>query len=93
MAPVWPPSYSWYSIMSPLYGVVVCPRCRTAKGCNLRQKTTKCPCGDIIDLKVSRVYFKTSRTRELAKAVAAQNAKLHGGLEEYKKAAELSRDD
>jgi hypothetical protein len=74
-----------------LYGVVVCSKCRRAKGVRIGQKTTSCQCGHIIDLSVARIGSRTSSARELAKAVGLENAKLRGGRKEYEKAIDQPR--
>lgn len=74
-----------------MYGVVVCSRCKRAKGVSLDQKTTTCQCGNKIILKGTRVRARTEDARELAKAIAAENARLRGGLEEYRRVAGTPR--
>jgi len=73
--------------LTPMYGVVVCPRCRRAKGVDLRQKTTGCACGFQIRIVPSRVRAKASSPRELRGLVGQANAEIAGGLEEYRSAA------
>ncbi len=70
-----------------MYGVVVCNRCRRAKGVRVGQKTTLCQCGHKIELSVARIKRKTEDARELARAVGLENANLRGGREEYEKAS------
>lgn len=62
-----------------MYGVVVCPRCKRAKGVDLKQKTTTCSCGFEIRLAPSRVRARAATTRELAPLVGQVNAELAGG--------------
>ncbi len=66
--------------MSRMYGVVVCPRCRRAKGVDLEQKTTTCPCGFTIRVVPSRTLATVGTSRELIEAVRKANAELGGGL-------------
>jgi len=69
-----------------MFGVVVCPRCRRAKGVDLNQKTTTCPCGVEIRVVPSRVKARVGTGRELIEAVRRANAELGGGLAIYEKA-------
>lgn len=69
-----------------MYGVVVCPRCRKAKGVDLSQKTTQCACGFEIRVAPAKVRARAESPRELASLVAQVNAELAGGLKEYRKA-------
>lgn len=62
-----------------MYGVVVCPRCRRAKGVDLAKKTTTCDCGFEIRVAVSRTPFETSNARELVEAVGRVQAEISGG--------------
>ena len=62
-----------------MYGVVVCPRCKRAKGVDLRQKTTTCPCGFEIHVTPARVKARAATPRELAPLVGQVNAKMAGG--------------
>jgi len=63
-----------------MYGVVVCPRCKRAKGVALKQKTTTCPCGFEIRVVPSRVKARAETARDLAPLVGRINAELMGGL-------------
>ncbi len=62
-----------------MYGVVVCPRCKRAKGVDLRQKTTTCSCGFQIHVFPARVRARATTSRELAPLVGQVNAELAGG--------------
>ncbi len=64
-----------------MYGVVVCPRCKRAKGVDLKQKTTACSCGFEIHVVPSRVKARAETARELALLVARVSAELAGGLQ------------
>jgi hypothetical protein len=70
-----------------MFGVVVCPRCRRAKGVDLRQKTTTCACGFEVRVIPARVRARTATARELAPLVGEVNAELAGGAKEVRKAA------
>src|SRR5881397_642657 len=69
-----------------MYGVVVCPRCKRAKGVNLKQKTTTCQCGFEIHVVPARVRARAETARELAPLVGQVSAELAGGTEEYRRA-------
>ena len=62
-----------------MYGVVVCPRCKRAKGVDLKQKTTTCLCGFDIHITPARVRARAETARELAPLVGQVNAELAGG--------------
>ncbi len=62
-----------------MYGVVVCPRCKRAKGVDLKQKTTTCLCGFEIRITPARVKARATTSRELAPLVGQVNAELGGG--------------
>lgn len=69
-----------------MYGVVVCPRCKRAKGVDLKQKTTTCACGFAIRVVPARVRARASTPRELAPLVGEVNAELAGGAQVVAKA-------
>ena len=69
-----------------MYGVVVCPRCKRAKGVNLKQKTTTCQCGFVIHIVPARIRGRAESARELAPLVGKVSAELAGGTEEYRRA-------
>lgn len=69
-----------------MFGVVVCPRCKRAKGVDLKQKTTTCPCGFEIRVLPSRVRARVETGRELVEAVRRVQAELQGGLAVYERA-------
>ncbi len=62
-----------------MYGVVVCPRCKRAKGVDLKQKTTMCSCGFTIHVVPARVKARAATAHELAPLVGQVNADLAGG--------------
>ena len=70
-----------------MYGVVVCPRCKRAKGVDLKQKTTTCLCGFEIRVVPSRVRARANTARELAPLVGQVSAEIAGGLKAYREAA------
>lgn len=66
------------------FGVVLCPRCKTAKGIRLNAKTSRCSkCGKNIDLKKAQVLYRVSSERQLSKVVMEYNKKIMSGEEIY----------
>ena len=59
-----------------MFGVVVCPRCHRAKGVDLKQKTTTCPCGFEIRVQPSRIRARVGTERELIESVRRIQAEL-----------------
>jgi len=74
-----------------MYGVVVCPRCKRAKGVNLKQKTTTCQCGFEIHVVPARIRARAETARELAPLVGKVSAEIAGGTEEYQRATAPAR--
>ena len=74
-----------------MYGVLVCPRCKRAKGVNLNQKTTTCQCGFEIPVVPARIRARAETARELAPLVGKVSAELAGGTEEYRRAQAPAR--
>ena len=74
-----------------MFGVVVCPRCKRARGVDLGKKTTACDCGFEIRISVSRTGFETSDARELAAAVGRTQAELGGGAKAVEAAGRPKR--
>src|SRR5438046_10525927 len=68
-----------------MYGVVVCPRCKRAKGVNLKQKTTTCQCGFEIYVVPARIRARAVTARELAPRVGQVSAEIAGGRGEYRR--------
>jgi len=73
--------------------VVVCPKCRRARGAPEGARTARCTgCGRSLTLRKLRKYSRTDSLSELAEAVGRMNARLRGGLESYlKELAESGR--
>ena len=68
------------------YGVIVCTKCRRAKGVDLSCKTTRCPgCGKVLNLKNLSIKYKTNSEEELRQAIGLVNAENDGKAEEFKK--------
>ena len=60
------------------YGVIVCPKCKNAKGAILSYKTTRCTrCGKNIKLENIRVLYKTNSEKELRLAVGQINEEIN----------------
>ena len=71
------------------FGIIVCPRCKKAKGVNLSSKTTKCLCcGRVLKLDKLKILYKTESRPRLQNALGMINADLDGRLEEFKKLIE-----
>ena len=69
------------------YGVIVCSKCKKAKGVNLSYKTTKCVvCGRVLKLKQSKIFYETDSENKLRHAIGLVNANINGRIEEFKKA-------
>lgn len=74
-----------------MYGVIVCPRCKRAKGVDLEQKTTTCVCGFEIHVVPARIRARAKSAREIAPLVGKVNAEIAGGLEAYERDAAPAR--
>lgn len=69
-----------------MFGVIVCPRCRKAKGVDLKQKTTTCSCGFEIRVVPERIRTRAETARAIAPLVGRVNAEIAGGLNAYDRA-------
>jgi len=66
------------------YGVIVCPKCRVARGIHLHQKTAKCPrCGRTLEIRKLRIICTAKDARRLQEAVAMVNMKLGKNPKSY----------
>jgi len=66
------------------YVVIVCSRCRIARGAPERAKTASCPsCGRKLKVPELKKYHRTESLAELAEAIGQLNARLKGGLDAY----------
>lgn len=66
------------------YGIIVCPKCKVARGIRLRQKTARCPkCGKIWEVKSLRIIYTSKDARSLQEAVAMVNMKLRKNPKSY----------
>jgi hypothetical protein len=67
------------------YGVIVCSKCKQAKGIDLSFKTTRCVrCNKFIKIDKVRILYKTNSEQELRSYLGLVNADLDGKLEEFK---------
>jgi hypothetical protein len=67
------------------FGIVVCPKCKKAKGINLSCKTTRCiGCGKLLMLEKLRILHKTDSEQKLRQTLGLINAEMNGRLEEFK---------
>ena len=66
------------------YVVIVCSRCRLARGARETARTASCPrCGRTLHLAEMRTYHRAESLSELAEAIGQLNASLKGGLVAY----------
>ena len=71
------------------FGVVVCPKCRNAKGVNLDAKSSKCNrCNKSLNPRKLKVFYRTDTESDLIHGVARVNAEIHQGLSEYEELVE-----
>ena len=67
------------------YGIVVCSKCKKAKGVDLSFKTTRCiRCGKILKLDKTKILHITNSEQELRCYLGQVNADLDGKLEEFR---------
>jgi hypothetical protein len=66
------------------YVVIVCSRCRLARGAPEGAMTATCPgCGRKLRVPELRKYHRSESLAELAEAIGQLNARLKGGLDAY----------
>jgi predicted RNA-binding Zn-ribbon protein involved in translation (DUF1610 family) len=66
------------------YVVIVCSRCRLARGAAETAKTASCPnCGRKMHVAELRKYFRSESLDQLREAIGQLNARLKGGLDIY----------
>lgn len=67
------------------YGVIVCPKCRKAKGFELKNKTTRCTyCNKTIVIDNLKIFYKTDSQEKLTNAIGLVNANIDGKYEDFK---------
>ena len=72
-------------LVSMRFGIVVCPKCKKAKGVNLSCKTTRCiRCGKLLMLEKLRILYKTDSEQKLRQTLGLINAEMDGRLEKFK---------
>jgi hypothetical protein len=68
------------------FGVIVCPKCKKAKGVILSCKTTRCNrCGRILKLEKIRIFYKTDSELKLRHSLGLINAKMDNKLKNFKR--------
>ena len=66
------------------YVVIVCSRCRLARGAPEHARTASCPsCKRKLRVPELKKYHRTESLTELAEAIGQLNARLKGGLDAY----------
>ena len=66
------------------YVVIVCSRCRLARGAPETAKTATCPrCGRKLRVPKLRKYYRSESLDQLREAIGQLNARLKGGLDVY----------
>ena len=68
------------------FGIIVCPKCKIAKGVTLSNKTTRCiRCGKVLSIEKLKILYKTNSEPKMREAIGLVNAELDGKLKEFKK--------
>jgi hypothetical protein len=68
------------------FGIIVCPKCKMAKGTDLSNKTTRCiRCGKVLTIEKLKILYKTNSEQKIREAIGLVNAELNGKLKEFKK--------
>lgn len=66
------------------YVVIVCSRCRLARGASETAKTASCPkCGRKLRVPELRKYYRSESLDQVREAIGQLNARLKGGLDAY----------
>ena len=67
------------------YGIIVCPKCKKAKGINLTQKTTKCiRCNKTLIINKIKICYKTDSEQKMRQVIGLINAKIIGDFSNFK---------
>jgi len=67
------------------FGIVVCPKCKKAKGINLSCKTTRCiRCDKLLMLEKLRILYKADSKQKLRQTLGLINAEMDDRLKEFK---------
>jgi len=68
------------------YGIVVCSKCKRAKGFLLSNKTTRCVvCGKVLNIKKQKIMFKTDSQIEMQNAIGIINANIDDNSKNFLK--------
>ncbi|MCK4902543.1 MAG: hypothetical protein KAS76_04225 [Thermoplasmatales archaeon] len=68
------------------YGIIVCPKCKSAKGVILTNKTTKCNrCSKTLVFEKMRILYKTDSQQKLRSSLGLVNAEIDGKLKKFKR--------
>jgi DNA-directed RNA polymerase subunit RPC12/RpoP len=66
------------------YVVIVCSRCRLARGAPETARTASCPnCGRKLRVPELRKYYRSESLDQIREAIGQLNARLKGGLDAY----------
>lgn len=66
------------------YVVIVCSRCRLARGAAETARTASCPgCGRRLPVAGLRKYYRSESLDQIREAIGQLNARLRGGLDAY----------
>ena len=66
------------------FGIIVCSKCKRAKGVNLSFKTTKCiRCNKVLKISQMKLLYETNSEQQLRQKLGLINAELDGNLEEF----------
>ena len=66
------------------FGIIVCSKCKRAKGVDLSNKTTKCiRCNKVLKIGQMKVLYETNSEQQLRQKIGLINAELDGNLEEF----------
>jgi len=76
----------FYVYLAMKYGIVVCSKCKRAKGFLLNNKTTRCiVCGKVLNIKKLKIMFKTDSRVKMRNAIGIINADIDGNSEIFQK--------
>ena len=68
------------------FGIVVCPRCKKAKGVDINKKTTYCVyCNKKLDISKLKIIYETDSQSKLTDAIGIVNADMEGKRKEFLK--------
>lgn len=74
------------------YGIIVCSKCKKAKGVDLSYKTTKCiRCNKVLKISQMKVLYETNSEQQLRQKIGLINAEIDGNLEGFQKILKKSK--